>query len=82
MRPLAIEGPIDNSIDGDAPPPESIGFSVRRAWGIVRRRSSFILAIVGIACFIALITQLLATPMYESRALVQVRWQARQLPVM
>lgn len=76
MRPLAIEGPTDNSIDGDAPPPESIGFSVRRAWGIVRRRSSFILAIVGIACFIALVTQLLATPMYESRALVQVELNA------
>lgn len=51
---------------------EQTGVSVRILWNIVRRHDLLLISIASIVVLVALVTQLLATPIYESLALVQV----------
>lgn len=60
----------DRIIGGDMA--DTMSLSARQVWQTIRRHRILLMLIVGISILVALVSQLLATPLYRSVALVQV----------
>lgn len=54
---------------------ETGGFSARQIWAVIRRHRTLLFTVVAIVVGLTTISQLTATPVYESVALVQVELQ-------